>query len=78
MASYRVHFVDHGENVYATEYVEHDDGHRDDAPSLHPWHRRRLRHLGGRPDGASAPQIANSEADTIGQPFLLAPMLKLV
>ncbi len=25
MASYRVHFVDHGNNVYATEHVEHDD-----------------------------------------------------
>ncbi len=25
MAVYRVHFVDHGENVYATEHVEHDN-----------------------------------------------------
>ncbi len=25
MPTYRVHFVDHGDNVYATEYVQHDD-----------------------------------------------------
>ena len=25
MAQYRIHFVDHGENVYATEHVQHDD-----------------------------------------------------
>ena len=25
MAVYRVEYVDHGENVYATEHVEHDD-----------------------------------------------------
>ena len=25
MVLYRVHFVDHGDNVYATEYLEHDD-----------------------------------------------------
>jgi hypothetical protein len=25
MVLYRVHFVDHGDNVYATEYPEHGD-----------------------------------------------------
>jgi len=25
MALYRVHFVDHGNNVYLTRHVEHDD-----------------------------------------------------
>jgi len=25
MPLYRVHFVDHGDNVYSTEYMEHDD-----------------------------------------------------
>jgi hypothetical protein len=25
MVLYREHFVDHGDNVYATEYLEHDD-----------------------------------------------------
>jgi len=25
MALYRVHFLDHGENVYAEEDIEHDD-----------------------------------------------------
>jgi hypothetical protein len=25
MPLYRVHFVDHGDNVYPTEYMEHDD-----------------------------------------------------
>ena len=41
MALYRVHFVDHGDNVYATEYVDHDsDGdairaaHAHDVPSV--------------------------------------------
>lgn len=23
--TYRVHYVDHGNNIYATEHVEHDD-----------------------------------------------------
>lgn len=23
--TYRVHYVDHGNNVYATEHIEHDD-----------------------------------------------------
>ena len=25
MVLYRLHFVDHGDNVYATEYLEHED-----------------------------------------------------
>jgi hypothetical protein len=25
MALYRVHFVDHGDNIYGTEHVEHDN-----------------------------------------------------
>ena len=37
MVLYRVHFVDHGGNVYATEYLEHDDdeaAHRLNVPSI--------------------------------------------
>jgi hypothetical protein len=41
MVLYRVHFVDHGDNVYATEYLEHDDdesaiqaAHRMNVPSI--------------------------------------------
>jgi hypothetical protein len=40
MVPYRAHFVDHGGNVYATEYLEHDDNesaieaaHRMNLPS---------------------------------------------
>jgi hypothetical protein len=41
MILYRVQFVDHGDNVYATEYLEHDDdksaieaAHRMNVPSI--------------------------------------------
>jgi hypothetical protein len=55
MALYRVHFVDHGDNVYATEYVEHDDdesaikaAHRLNVPSIGAgfdvWDDERLVH----------------------------------
>jgi hypothetical protein len=41
MVLYRVHFVDHGDNVYSTHYVEHDGddevieaAHRMNVPSI--------------------------------------------
>jgi hypothetical protein len=43
MALYRVHLLDHGDNVYATRQVEHDD---DDA-AIEAAHRLNvLPHLG--------------------------------
>jgi hypothetical protein len=55
MALYRLHFVDHGGNVYATEYLEHDDdesaiesAHRMNVPSIGAgfdlWDDERLVH----------------------------------
>jgi hypothetical protein len=55
MGLYRVHFVDHGDNVYATEYLEHDDdesaieaAHRMNVPSIGAgfdlWDDERLVH----------------------------------
>jgi hypothetical protein len=55
MALYRVHFVDHGDNVYATEYLQHDDdesaieaAHRMNVPSIGAgfdlWDDERLVH----------------------------------
>ena len=42
MALYRVHFVDHGDNVYATEYVEHED----DASAIEAAHRMNVPSIG--------------------------------
>jgi hypothetical protein len=55
MALYRLHFVDHGDNVYATEYLENDDdesaieaSHRMNVPSIGAgfdlWDDERLVH----------------------------------
>jgi hypothetical protein len=55
MPRYRVHFVDHGENIYAMEYVEHDsdedavkEAHRLNVPSIgagfEVWQDERLVH----------------------------------
>src|SRR5215831_15524273 len=53
--AYRVHFVDYGDNVYSTEYIEHDDdegaiavAHRMNVPSIGAgfdvWNDDRLVH----------------------------------
>jgi hypothetical protein len=38
----RVHFVDHGDNVYATEYLEHDD----DESAIEAAHRMNMPSIG--------------------------------
>jgi hypothetical protein len=42
MVLYRVHFVDHGGNVYATEYLEHDD----DESAIAAAHRMNVLSIG--------------------------------
>jgi hypothetical protein len=55
MPIYRVHFVDHGGNVYSTEHIEHDSdeqaieaAHRLNVPSIgagfEVWEDERLVH----------------------------------
>ena len=55
MAKYRVQFVDHGDNVYSTEHIEHDsdeaaiqEAHRMNVPSIgagfYVWEDERLVH----------------------------------
>ncbi len=40
---YQVHFVDHGDNVYATEHVEHAS----DEEAIKTAHRMNIRSIGG-------------------------------
>ncbi len=42
MALYRVHFVDHGDNVYATHHLEHDT----DEAALEAAHRLNVPTIG--------------------------------
>jgi len=42
MALYRVHFVDHGNNVYLTRHVEHDD----DEAAINGAHRMNAQSIG--------------------------------
>ncbi len=42
MPTYRVHFVDHGDNVYATEYVQRDD----EKQLIELLHRRNAHGIG--------------------------------
>ena len=55
MALYQVHFVDHGNNTYSIEHIEHDNddeavqaAHRLNVPSIGAgfdvWHGDRLVH----------------------------------
>jgi hypothetical protein len=43
MARYRVHFVDHGDNIYLTEHREHDS----DEAAIDSAHRMHARSIGG-------------------------------
>ena len=42
MARYRVHFVDHGDNIYAAEYLEHGD----DDSAIEAAHRMNVPRIG--------------------------------
>ena len=69
MAFYRVHFLDHGDNVYATHHAEHDD---DDA-AISAAHRMNvLPHLGagfevwgGRTTCPSIPELMDQSESAI-------------
>lgn len=43
MALYRVHFVDHGGNIYGTQDLEHDE----DEDAIEEAHRRNVPSIGG-------------------------------